>query len=367
MKHCTGCGLCVAICPKHCISLKENEYGSLKYQIDEQKCVHCGKCEKMCPQNSFQVNSVNKCYAGWAREKKERETSSSGGIAAVLYRKMLSMGGVIVGACYEDGRFQLKLADNETELDKFKGSKYVNCISQHIYEPVKQKINLGIPVLFIGTPCQVAAIKSYIGKSDILYTVDLICHGTPPQTLFEEHFNAHEKKIVSVNFRDGGIYKINMENAGGSRLIIDSGTDEYYLGFIRGVTFSDCCYNCQYAKAKRVSDITIGDFRGLDPEIHKDVGVERISVILSNTDLGEKLLSNTSEISLVERDLQEALSRNEQLKKPIQKSDDRELFEKLYPIYGFDKTIHKLKIEKIRRRNLILTKLSNLKNGVIKK
>ena len=363
IKNCSGCGLCTVICPKSCITLERNEYGSFKYQIDEEECIHCGKCEKMCPQNNQDSgNDVKKCYAGWSLEPSERATSSSGGIASALYRRIIKNGGAVVGASYANGEFCLKLTENEDDIEQFKGSKYVNCTSKNIFKEVKEKIEQGKQVLFIGTPCQVAGIKSYIGESDLLFTVDLICHGTPPKIYFEEHFKACEKDIIAVNFREHGtIFHFRMDDIDGKIYRIDGGTDEYYLSFINGITFNDCCYECRYANTKRVSDITIGDFWGIDEEIKKLENVDRISLILCNTLHGAQLLRETPDIRLIERDLSEALPNNEQLQRPFRRSEDRIKFEKLYPKYGFDNTIHKLKLEKLRRKNKFLTRLSMLK------
>ncbi len=365
-QRCTGCGLCTTICPQQCITLKTNEYGSFKYHIDEEKCIHCKKCERMCPQNNLSLSTNSQCFAGWAIDQTERQTSSSGGIASALYRYILSIGGAIVGACYENGEFSLKLSQNEEDIGKFKGSKYVNCTSVHIYKQVKQIINQGITVLFIGTPCQIAAIKAYIGNSELLITVDLVCHGTPPQYVFEEHFKTKGKDIVSVNFRDGGIYKLNIKKGNGEHIVIESGTDEYYLAFIKGIIFSDCCYECQYAKNERCSDITIGDFRGLDKAIYQEADVERVSLVLANSEKGKNLLKSIPNITLVERDLSEALLTNEQLCHPKKRTSDRISYEKMYPIYGFDRTIHRLKINQERRKNRIINKLSELKSRIIK-
>ena len=360
---CTGCGLCTVICPKSCITLDKNELGSFKYHVDEDACVQCGKCKKACPQNSNNNGNMPiNCYAGWATELQERATSSSGGIAAALYRQILKNGGSIVGACYENGEFHLKLTENEYDIESFKGSKYVNCTSKKIFKEAKEKIECGKTVLFIGTPCQVASIKSYIGESKLLYTVDLVCHGTPPQGYFEEHFKSSEKGITAVNFRENGtIFRFRMDDADGNAYRIDGGTDEYYLSFINGITFSDCCYECRYAKTERISDITIGDFWGIDEAIKRKEKVDRVSLVLCNTLHGKQLLDGISDIRLIERELSEALPNNEQLIRPFHRSKDRMKFEKLYPKYGFDKTIHRLEIEKSRKRNMLLTRLSNIK------
>lgn len=368
IKKCTGCGLCTAVCPKSCITLEKNEYGSFKYRVDEEKCIHCGKCHKMCPQNSQDSgHEPIRCYAGWATESSERATSSSGGIAAAMYRQILKNGGAVVGAYYENGEFRLKLTENEEDIDRFKGSKYVNCTSKNIFKSVKEKIESGKTVLFIGTPCQVASIKSYIGESKLLYTVDLICHGTPPQTYFEEHFKASEKGITAVNFRENGtIFRFRMDDADGNAYRIDGGTDEYYLSFINGITFSDCCYECRYANTERISDITIGDFWGIDEAIKSKEKVDRVSLVLCNTLHGKQLLDGMPDIQLIERDMSEALPNNEQLTRPFRRSKDRIKFEKLYPKYGFDKTIHRLEIERSRKRNIYLTRLSNIKKKLKK-
>lgn len=365
IKKCTGCGLCIAVCPKSCITLEKNEYGTLKYRVDEEKCIHCGKCHKMCPQNS--QNSGHepiRCYAGWATEPSERVTSSSGGIAAAMYRRILNNGGAVVGACFVNGEFRLKLTENEEDIDRFKGSKYVNCTSKNIFKSVKEKIESGKTVLFIGTPCQVASIKSYIGESKLLYAVDLICHGAPPQTYFVEHFGTNKSNIVNVNFRLNGLYRLSIIDKYGHQKIFDGGTDEYYLSFISGITFSDCCYECRYAKSQRISDITIGDFWGIDEAIKSKEKVDRVSLVLCNTLHGKQLLDGIPDIQLIERDMSEALPNNEQLTRPFRRSKDRIKFEKLYPKYGFDKTIHRLEIEKSRKRNILLTRLSNIKKKV---
>lgn len=366
---CTGCGLCVSICPTQCITLKPDEHGALKYSVDYKVCTSCGKCRKYCPSNrDCDFNPVISCYAGWAIDEDERISSSSGGIAALLYRKVLAAGGEIVGACFEGGRFFLKLSDSEEDIALFKGSKYVHCDGQNVYTKVQEKIKSGKPVLFVGTPCQVAAIKRLVGNTPLLYTVDLICHGTPPQQYFREHFKPEKNRIRSINFRDKGIiYRMKLETMSQKIRIINGGLDEYYLSFINGIIFNDCCYQCQYARTERVSDITIGDFWGIDPDFLKQEKVNKVSLVLANTPRGEDLLHSTPGLRLKARSLEEALPHNEQLLKPFSRSTDRIKFEQIYQRYGFDKTIHKLGIERVRRKNIVMTFLSGLARKIRRK
>lgn len=48
-KDCVGCNACVQRCPKHCISMREDEQGFLYPKVDLNLCIQCNLCEKVCP------------------------------------------------------------------------------------------------------------------------------------------------------------------------------------------------------------------------------------------------------------------------------------------------------------------------------
>ena len=64
--------------------------------------------------------------------------------------------------------------ENKDELYRLQGSKYVQSSMGVIYKTIKQYLINGKKVLFCGTPCQVAAVKNYIGVNENLLLVDIV-------------------------------------------------------------------------------------------------------------------------------------------------------------------------------------------------
>ena len=58
----------------------------------------------------------------------------------------------------------LFIAVSYTHLAQMRGSKYVQSDTSQIYKKVKADLSIGQKVLLSGTPCQVAALKNYLGK-----------------------------------------------------------------------------------------------------------------------------------------------------------------------------------------------------------
>ena len=148
----------------------------------------------------------------------------------------------------------------------FAGSKYVKSNPQGIYKKIKNLLKNGEKVLFIGLPCQVAALKLFVGDQLVadLYTVDLICHGTPsPQLLqmFLEQYGYELKDIKNIAFRKKNKFQVRDGDKG---IITNGVTDSYIISFLNGVCYTENCYSCKYAQFNRVSDITLGDSWGSD-------------------------------------------------------------------------------------------------------
>lgn len=203
---CTGCMACVDACGKNAVKIVDSlrAYNAV---IDEQMCINCNACIRVCPQNNkAQLNAPVQWYQGWAKENSIREKSSSGGIASAISVNFVKSGGYVCSCVYEKGRFVFRITDNINELRDFTGSKYVKSNPEGIYKCIKKLLIEGKKVLFIGLPCQVAAVKSFTGErySKELYTVDLICHGSPSPELLEKFLKDYDYSLnnaESVSFR----------------------------------------------------------------------------------------------------------------------------------------------------------------------
>lgn len=181
-KFCTGCAACVNSCPNDALIMWENEVGHLFPAVDTNKCIECGLCERICPSiNEISGKLPNKTFASWAKDINEHNSSTSGGIAAVLSRHMIAKGGIVYGCvCNPGGLIFHQRIDKESELSKLKGSKYVQSEIGNAFRLVNEDLKRGKQVLFIGTPCQIAGLRNSVKKDENLVLVDLVCHGVPP-------------------------------------------------------------------------------------------------------------------------------------------------------------------------------------------
>ena len=190
-KQCFGCGLCAYSCPKHCISMEiGNSFGHLFPHIDQSACVDCGLCQKKCPALHLpEKQRPITAYAAWSIDSEDYQSSTSGAAASVLSRHVLEQGGVVYGcAMLRDIDVRHIRIDNVSDIKKLKGSKYVQSDLMDIFASLKTDVETGRQTLFIGTPCQVAAMKRlFKNQPDNLILVDLICHGVPSLELLRQH------------------------------------------------------------------------------------------------------------------------------------------------------------------------------------
>lgn len=322
---CAGCMACVDICPVGAIKFKDT-LESYNAEINTDNCIHCNLCKNVCQHNRApeKIKPIG-WKQGWADDETIRMKSSSGGVASTIMRTFVENGGVVFACCFMDGEFRFDMAQNLSELKKFAGSKYVKSNPSGIYKRVKECLKNGRKALFIGLPCQVAACKNYIGEKNRqgLYTIDLICHGTPSPQLLEELLNDYGtslKQVEEINFR----YKSNFVVDTDRRYLATKGTcDRYTLGFLRALFYTDNCYSCKYAGFERISDITLGDSWGSD--LLQEDSKKGISLVLWQTEKGKELL-DISNLHLVDVDIEKAISNNGQLREPSMPHESRKKF-----------------------------------------
>ncbi len=288
-------------------------------------CVNCNACHSKCPQNNLpEKKEPLGWYQGWNTNEAIRLNAPSGGIGMALAQQFIKEGGYVCSCLFQNGEFCFDITNDFESVLSFGGSKYVKSNPSGVYSEVLQLLKSGNKVLFIGLPCQVAAIKNYIGQryEESLVLVDLICHGTPSPKLLEMFLNQYSKglKIIeNIKFRLKEKYQILVNEEG---IVCRGVSDKYSIGFIKGLTFTNNCYSCNYASVERVSDITIGDSWGSEIVQEKNRG---ISLMLVQTQRGMELLKN-SDVNLLEVDFAKAIENNAQLKHPMVKSIHRDYF-----------------------------------------
>ena len=375
---CCGCNACVNACPQKAINLIEDNKGFKYPEIDENKCVNCKICEKICAyKKQIKKQEIKAVYAGITNDSELLKKSSSGGIFAEIAKEFLNSEGIVYGCAWENENEELVpkhiRIDTVENLYKIQGSKYVNSFIGNCYEQIKNDLITGKKVLFSGTPCQVDALKSFLSTVNIsnLYTIDLICHGTPNFRFFKDYIKLLEKKvkgkIINISFRDksegwnlqGKIWYIDKNGKTKEKELLTS-TSSYYNLFLSAKTYRENCYTCKYASQNRVGDITIGDYWGIEkvhPELLKNRLLDTslgISAIIVNSPKGEDMLNAIQEerLFLYKSSFDKVSYENEQLKKPCKKSPEREKIMNLYEKDGY-KAVEKYFFDKMGKKKYI--------------
>lgn len=344
---CCGCTACKFSCPQQAISMAIDDEGFEYPEIDITKCTNCNICRKVCPFNeNFQKQSLELVYAVKNANEDIREVSSSGGIFTAISDWILDNKGIVYGAMY-DKNFDVVhgRATTKEERNQFRGSKYVQSRLDDIFVQVKEDLSNNKYVLFTGTPCQSAGLKSYIGNktdSHRLILCDLVCHGVPSAKIFKEYLAFMEKKagkkIKHINFRDkkSGWHSSELKIIFHDNDSISENLKEgiYYKLYFNRLIVRPSCNKCFFADFNRVSDITIADFWGIEkslPQFDDDKG---ISLVLINSKKGEDLFEKIkSNIVYMESNKSDCLQ--PQLKGPANESVSRNKFWKEYRKKGF--------------------------------
>ena len=354
--NCSGCHACANVCPKKCIEMVSDNEGFWYPKIDETKCINCGLCEKVCPIiHKCQPDETRKTTAMAAINLNEeiRLKSSSGGIFTLIAEKIINQGGVVFGAAFADDFRSVHhiCMDNVADLEKLRGSKYVQSKIGDTYKQAKQFLDNGRKVLFTGTPCQIGGLYSYLQKHyDNLYTQDIICHGVPSPMVWEKYVEERERKSASqiqrMFFRHKKYgwktYAVLFEFSNNTAYVKSLQEDSFMRAFLSNSCLHPSCHDCSFKSIKRQSDITLADFWGIQnvlPEMDDDKGT---SLVLVHSDKGKALLSQLSDkikSNEVSCDLIEKY--NLAAVKSALANKNRNLFMKSIVSGNFDNTVNK--------------------------
>lgn len=299
---CCGCTACENICGHQAISMKEDEKGFVYPHVDADKCVECGLCEKVCPYNRdrefFDLHFTPQYFAVRCLNPAELSKSQSGGAFYLLSQMILDEGGVVYGCSFGDYfRVEHHRAQTVEARDRMRGSKYVQSDLSDIFSQIKFDINKGRLVLFSGTPCQVAGLRSYFGKKhpDNLITIDLLCHGVASPRFWHLYLvmleNMKGCKIVDVKMRDKKYGWLSSDETyffSKSEMHRNTFYSLYYSCYIS----RESCFQCPYTNKNRVGDITIGDYHGWNKSHTQYADDKGMSLVIVNSLRGKNLLNS---------------------------------------------------------------------------
>lgn len=337
---CCGCEACVQRCPKRCISLHRDQEGFLYPLVDESICIDCGLCERVCPViNQGEPRKPLVTYAAKNQDESVRLSSSSGGVFTALAEQVIAQGGVVFGARFDESwNVVHDYVETVEGLSAFRGAKYVQSRIGLCFLQAETFLRQGRQVLFSGLPCQIAGLKKFLRKDyDNLITVDLFCHGVPSPLVWkrflEEEVATPHTQLKSISFRDKASgwknysFSYLQEDADGIHLYRMLSAKNFFMrGFLADLYLRPSCYHCPAKQCKSGSDLTIGDYWGIQqahPELDDDKGV---SAILVNTDKGAAILQAVQQVSLYESTFEKVVKCNPALIKSAQEPTKRSLF-----------------------------------------
>jgi len=353
-KDCCGCSACVEICPCNIIQMLPDEEGFFYAFYDEEKCIHCGKCEKVCPKETEKVlNRKHIAYAVKNKSNNERMKSTSGAVFPLLSNRILEDGGIVIGVCFDSSwHVVYDVGRTHTEIQKFRNSKYVQGDMSGMYGKI---VNLSheCKILFTGTPCQSEALKKYLceckkANIDNIIICDLICGKAVSPQIWEQYVRYlkenYEGDMEEFIFRDkkaGWAYARPKVIINGKNFSKDiEGKCNWMELFKHSEFCRPSCYYCPFTTPERDSDITIGDFWGVENTVPGFYDNKGVSLVIVHSKKGYDLLKGVSQAARIKRcTLKDCLQ--DRLRFPTPEPKNREAFWRDYYSLNFKEFLGK--------------------------
>lgn len=297
--HCTSCQMCSAICPTNAIEIQLNKEGFYRPVVHQDKCIHCGLCQNVCYQYDGAIkveDCIDSAYAAWAKDKQLLKQTTSGAIAAILAQQCLKQGYYVAGVSYDYTKniATSVLIKTEEDLEKIKGSKYIQSYTKEAFQQIIQDTSEQKYVIF-GLPCHIYAFSKMaeIKKQRSKYIlIDLFCHGCPTMNLWKKYITKVKKdkrlnKVDEVEFRakDKGWHEFCIKIQENQKKYLDHKTNPFYTLFFSNLILNECCVDCKLRSTLAYTDIRLGDFWGEK----YDTNVEGVSAVAICTESGKTI------------------------------------------------------------------------------
>lgn len=307
---CCGCGACQEICPQKAIAIKKDNSGFYQSFVDNTKCVGCGVCRKVCAFYGDKGESISQTtdllYGAKSSSQEVLKLSSSGGIAYELSKYLMNEGYDVFGCAYDyiaNEAKHIKITQQNNKLNELCGSKYVQSNMVQIFHELMQS-NKG---LFIGTPCQAAAVDKFLrfnGIRENFIIADLICHGVPSYNMYHKYLSyiketqcMQELSVIYFRWKKKGWREKNIyiqDFITGNTYIKEQHKDLFYKFFLLGHCYMKTCFECNY-RSNTAADLRLGDFWG--PRYRTDK--TGVSMVVAHTEKGKDLLNSLQQEGVV--------------------------------------------------------------------
>ena len=343
---CTGCGICSLVCEQKAIKQHVNEEGFLYYETDAEQCKLCGRCNEICPAETYQKSEEKLSPQGYIVQAEEKICiqSTAGGAFALLAREFLkeALDGKVCGVTLSGSRAEYIMISEERDLKRLYGAKYVEAPTEEIFCSIKEALQAGSRILFVGTPCKVAALRQYVrGIDSGLLTIDFVCHGVSSPTVFGDYYRAMEartgSKIIGYQFFHKELIWNPTQNVlrfENGRTLIDN---EYQSLHDRTDILRMSCYDCPYAEYPHPADITMGAlFKAADYE--SDIDMRKgVSFVIYNSYSGRKLVEKAIRSAAFKRKTEIShILKEDRFFRNYQENPMRSRFFELYTRHGYE-------------------------------
>ncbi len=318
-RDCCGCSACTQVCPTQCITMREDAEGFVYPTLDVAACIGCSRCEQVCPViNQGAEREPMKVLGAKSLREEVRRGSSSGGVFSELAAEVINANGVVFAASFDEvWEVEHTAAQSIEECAKFRGSKYLQSRIGDNFLEIQRFLQQGRGVLFCGTPCQVAALRLFLGgNTEGLTTVDFVCHGTPSPKVWRgylDHITEDKGSISAINFRDKsrGWKEYSFVLTAKDQNINEKATDNIFMrGFYQDLFLRPSCHHCPTRGLSSGSDITLGDFWGVERVARSFDDKGGVSLLLLNTQLGVEAIEKIERIEKIEADYPTATKYN---------------------------------------------------------
>ncbi len=310
---CTGCGTCVAICPKDAMEMTiSKSKGIYLPHVDKQNCNQCGICLETCPGHGVDFDQLNggifgkqpedillgnylNCYIGHATDNNVRYNSASGGLVTALLIFALEQG-IITGALVTRMNESSPL-EPQPFIARTKEQIISACKSKYCPVPaniaLKEIINEDGRFAVVGLPCHIQGIRKaeLVNKKlreRIALLLGIFC--SHPMSFsgtrfLLDRYGVQPEEVARLDYRGEGWpghMTIHLKN-GIKRLIPHLDYNIFFWG-LNFFTPARCALCCD--QGAELADISFGD--AWLPELVGDkIGT---SAIISRSARGEDLL-----------------------------------------------------------------------------